>query len=125
MKLAKNPDIAKWHCSRCDTWNGIDLGTCKNCGSPVQIIADAFRLRDTLSSDEKAYYETVVPMLMREVKGIHHEVREMRESVIKMVESMEKSRAMLREMFPEKAKEVSEEEQERIKDEIKQMRIQF
>lgn len=82
MTLAKNPDIAKWQCGRCNTWNDIEHGTCKKCKSPAALFASAFRLRNMLAPEEKMYYETLFPMLLTEVRDI----RRLLEQVVDIVE---------------------------------------
>jgi hypothetical protein len=81
MKTARNPDIVKWECGRCGTWNGIDWGVCKSCGVPAQTHASAFRLSDTLSTEEKTFYNTVVPEILRELRSVKHEIQQMREDL--------------------------------------------
>lgn len=79
MKTARNPDVVKWQCSRCGTWNTIEDGTCKQCGVPSATHAKAFRLSDTLSSDEKTFYSTVMPELLREIRSIRRELENIHE----------------------------------------------
>lgn len=70
MKLARNPDIAKWECGRCGTWNNIADGMCESCNAPAAVFARSFRLADTLSKEERLYYNTTVPEILRELKSI-------------------------------------------------------
>lgn len=78
MKTARNPDIAKWECARCGTWNTMDHAMCVSCNSPAATYARAFRLADTLSSQEKTFYEVLMPELLREIKSIRREVEHLR-----------------------------------------------
>ena len=101
----------------------MDDGMCTKCKQPIGLAAGAFRLRDTLSSDEKTYYNTQVPILLKEVQGIHREIKEMRSDIHKMVLQMEKDREYLKELFSGKKNKKATEPTIEELDDIKQSKF--
>lgn len=66
----KNPNIFKWHCSRCGNWNHIDYAACKQCGNYAVQVADQFRLHNVLTADEKSFYQGTAPLMLQELRKI-------------------------------------------------------
>lgn len=82
MTTTKPGDIAKWHCSTCGTWNGIEKGLCK-CGSSQGYAADAFRLNNQLTVEEQCFYNLTMPELIRELRGIRVCLEQIKEQGVK------------------------------------------
>jgi hypothetical protein len=70
MAKTKFPDVFKWLCGRCDTWNPIEAGVCKKCNGMIQHSASAYRLHNILTPEERNAYQGTLPAILNELSAI-------------------------------------------------------
>jgi hypothetical protein len=62
-------EMARWHCANCGKWNAIERGLC-SCGAAQVNAADAFKLNNTLTTEEDCFYKMQVPEILCELRNI-------------------------------------------------------
>lgn len=84
MPVVKNPDVMKWQCGRCETWNNVEAGVCTKCKAPASMFARAFRMKNLLTEEEKGFYSMGFPGLMRDMTSMRRSV----ENIEKLLKEM-------------------------------------
>lgn len=69
-RMVTNLTPLKWRCSRCKTWNDIEQGVCSQCKALNVEAADAFRVEDVLTNQEKNFYHHTAPAILRELREV-------------------------------------------------------
>lgn len=77
----KNPNVFKWHCSRCGNWNSIDNAQCVQCGNYAVQVADQFRLHNVLTAEEKSFYQGTAPQMLQELRKISERLQSIDEKL--------------------------------------------